>query len=129
MIEPIQKNLNASQATPPREVLASSPARSGLTGRLADSAIFQNVRNAVEDVASTGGRWFSQPLLELQSVVQNLSQFFGIAILRAMSQRAERKREETEEETREQALLVQRLQGQRVLMQAQEKRREADEHR
>lgn len=101
MMEPINSNAPSSSVTATAKKQTNEPRRTGLTGRLMDTALFQHVKGVVEDVSSTGTQWFSKPLQQLKSIVTRISHFLGLGMLSAFMRREEKLRDERQAEVRE----------------------------
>ncbi|MEB3223738.1 MAG: hypothetical protein VKS61_16810 [Candidatus Sericytochromatia bacterium] len=74
--------------------------------RYTDTFSLARMREAAGKAAETGGRWLSQPLQELASLVQTVSAIFSYGNLLAMARQSQARRDE-EERSERQSLAVQ----------------------
>jgi hypothetical protein len=69
--------------------------------RYTDSFSLSRVREVAGKAAETGGRWLSQPIQELASLVRTVSAIFSYGALLAMARRVQARRDEEERAARE----------------------------
>ncbi|MEB3329510.1 MAG: hypothetical protein VKQ33_09790 [Candidatus Sericytochromatia bacterium] len=91
--------------------------------RYADSFSLSRVREVAGKAAETGGRWLSQPIQELASLVQTVSEIFSYGALLAMARRVQVRREEEERAAREAEVEAARRLAASVAQRAEDARR------
>jgi hypothetical protein len=98
-IKPIAPTPQAVGATRAVEAPPTEP-EPGIGGRYADTFSLSRVRAVAGQAAETGGRWLSQPIQELTSLVRRVSEFFFYGALRAMARQDQARRDEDERASR-----------------------------